>query len=49
MGMGSNFNEWMNLDEFLHTNTYLKKLKITLILLVGHGQLWVCPLGHGTL
>ena len=27
----SNFNEWMNLAEFLHANAYLKKLKVTLI------------------
>ena len=29
----SNFNEWMNLDEFLHANTYLRKLKVTLIVI----------------
>ena len=29
----SNFNEWMNLDEFLHVNTYLRKLKVTLIVI----------------
>ena len=27
----SNFNEWISLAEFLHTNTYLRKLKVTLI------------------
>ena len=31
----SNFNEWMNLAEFLHANTYLKKLKVTLIVIGG--------------
>ena len=47
----SNFNEWMNLAEFLHANTYLRKLKVTLIVIGGggHGQIWVCSLGHRTL
>ena len=31
----SNFNEWMNLAEFLHANTYLRKLKVTLIVIGG--------------
>ena len=35
----SNFHEWMNLPEFLHANTYLKKLKVTLIVISGHGQI----------
>ena len=26
----SNFNEWMNLANFLHANTFLRKLKVTL-------------------
>ena len=30
----SNFNEWINLTEFLHANTYLRKLKVTLIVIV---------------
>ena len=30
-------NEWMNLADFLHDNTYLEKLKVTLILI---GWLW---------
>ena len=29
----SNFNEWMNLAEFLHANTYLRKLKVTSIVI----------------
>ena len=29
----SNFNEWINLAEFLHANTYLRKLKATLIVI----------------
>ena len=29
----SNFNECMNLAEFLHANTYLRKLKVTLIII----------------
>ena len=34
MGMGLyNFNEWINLAEFLHANTYLRKLKVTLIVI----------------
>ena len=41
----SNFNEWMNLAEFLHANTYLRKPKVTLIVIA-----WLWPnLGHGTL
>ena len=39
----SNFNELMNLSSFLHANTYLRKLKATLKLLGGHGQIWVFP------
>ena len=31
MGMGLNFNEWMNLADFFHTNTYSRNLKVTLI------------------
>ena len=31
MAWDSNFNEWINLAEFLHANTYLRKLKVTLI------------------
>ena len=31
-----NFNEWMNLADFLHANAYLRKLKV--------GQIWLCPL-----
>ena len=27
------FNEWINLAEFLHANTYLRKLKVTLIVI----------------
>ena len=31
MGIGLGFlNEWMNLADFLHTNTYPGKLKVTL-------------------
>ena len=26
----SNFNEWINLAEFFHVNTYLRNLKVTL-------------------
>ena len=33
----SNFNEWMNLVKFLHANTYLRKLKVTLIVI---GWVW---------
>ena len=33
----SNFNEWINLAEFLHANTYLRKRKVTLIV-IG----WAC-------
>ena len=33
MSMGLNFNEWINLTKFLHANTYLRKLKITLIVI----------------
>ena len=29
----SDFNEWINLAEFLHVNTYLRKLKVTLIVI----------------
>ena len=29
----SNFNEWINLAEFLHANTYLRKLKVPLIVI----------------
>ena len=28
-----NFNEWMNLAEFSHANTFLRKLKVTLIVI----------------
>ena len=35
----SNFHEWMNLPEILNGNTYLKKLKVTLIVISGHGQI----------
>ena len=31
MGMDCNFNEWIDLAEFLDANTYLRKLKVTLI------------------
>ena len=27
----SNFDEWINLAEFLHAKTYLRKLKVALI------------------
>ena len=27
------FNEWINLAEFVHANTYLRKLKVTLIVI----------------
>ena len=27
------FNEWMNLAEILHANTYLRKLKVTIIVI----------------
>ena len=40
---GSNFNECMNLAECLHANTYLRKVKVTLIVI---GWAWsnrVCP------
>ena len=34
MGMAdSNFNEWINQAEFLDANTYLRKLKVTLIVI----------------
>ena len=48
----SNFNEWMNLADFLQANTYLRKLKVTLIVTE---WAWSKPkygcvfLGHGTL
>ena len=29
-GWDSDFNKWMNLPEFLHDDTYLRKLKVTL-------------------
>ena len=29
----SNFNEWINLPDFFHANTYLRKLKVTLIVI----------------
>ena len=29
----ANFNEWINLAEFLCANTYLRKLKVTLIVI----------------
>ena len=32
MGMG-HFNEWLNLAEFLYANAYLRKLKVTLIVI----------------
>ena len=35
MGMtDSIFNEWVNQAEFLDANTYLRKLKVTLIVIV---------------
>ena len=34
----SNFNEWINLAESLHTNTYIRKLKVTLIII---GEAWL--------
>ena len=43
----SNFDEWMDLAEFLHANTNLRKLKVTYW--GGHAQIWVCSLGHRTL
>ena len=33
MRMDSNFNEWINIAVFLHANTYLRKLKATLIVI----------------
>ena len=39
----SNFNEWINLAEFLHANTYLRKLKVTLI---GMAKYECVLLGH---
>ena len=34
MGMGLYFlNEWMNLDDFLLANTYLRNLKVTIIVI----------------
>ena len=32
MAWDSNFNEWINLAEFLHANTYSRKLKVTLVI-----------------
>ena len=34
----SNFNEWINLAELLHANTYLRKLKVNLIII---GWAWL--------
>ena len=34
----SNFNEWTNLAEYLHANTYLRKLKVNLIII---GWAWI--------
>ena len=34
----------MNLAELLHANTYSGKLKVTLIVIGGHGQICVWPL-----
>ena len=28
-----NFNEWINLSEFLHANTYLRKTTVTVIVI----------------
>ena len=32
-------NEWMNVADFLHTNTYSGKLKVTLIVIGGYVQI----------
>ena len=37
----SNFNEWMNLADFLHANnTYIGKLKVTLIVIGWEHSHW---------
>ena len=37
-------NEWMNLADFLHANTYSRKVKVTLIVIGGYVQIYVWPL-----
>ena len=41
MGMRLNFNKWINLAEFLHANTYLTKLKVTLVIVLAWSNMGV--------
>ena len=46
MGVRLNFNKWINLAEFLHANTYLRKLKVTLVIVFGMVKYGCVLLGH---
>ena len=48
-GWDSNFNEWMNLAEYLHANTHLRKVKVTSKVMVDMVKYGCILLGHGTL